>query len=234
MMDITVHFAPNTCARVPMIALEEIGTPYKTELVAFVRGDHVSPRYLALNPKGKVPVLIVDGRPLTENVAILTWLADQFPEARLLPRHPNSFDSARVLADLAFCATTLHGLVTRLRIPQFFCDMPDAIPRVFEMAEQAMRPNFALIEARLAESLWWYGNQWSIVDAYINWIWFRVAGTDFDISSYPHFTRHDERHGERPAVQRALSRHVEAAEWLAEQGLEVKFGGKGAIKATAA
>jgi glutathione S-transferase len=85
MSDITLYFAPNTCARVPMTALEEIGIPFKTELVAFMRGDHRSPGYLALNPKGKVPALTVDGRVLTENVAILVWLATTFPDATLLP-----------------------------------------------------------------------------------------------------------------------------------------------------
>jgi glutathione S-transferase len=71
MSDLTLFFAPDTCARVSMIALEETERPYKTELIAFMRGDHRSPRYLALNPKGRVPTLIVDGRVLTENVAAM-------------------------------------------------------------------------------------------------------------------------------------------------------------------
>ena len=232
-MDITLHFAPNTCARVPMIALEEIGCEYHTELVAFMRGDHQSPQYLALNPKGRVPLLVVDGKVLTENVAILHWLSSEFPEAKLLPVYQNNFDNALVIADLAFCASTLHGLVTRLRIPHFFCDTVEGIPRVFQMAEQAMRPNFALMDERLSKGLWWYGDQWSIVDVYINWIWFRVAGTAFETSPYPHLARHSMTLSQRPSVQRVLRRHEEAAEWLASHGLEVKFDGAGAVKAAA-
>ena len=63
MTDLTLFFAPDTCARVSMIALEETGHPYETELIAFKRGDHRSPRYLAINPKGRVPTLLVNGPP---------------------------------------------------------------------------------------------------------------------------------------------------------------------------
>jgi glutathione S-transferase len=233
MTNITLYFAPGTCARVPMTALEEIGLPFKTELVAFVRGDHRSPSYSALNPKGKVPVLCVDGRVLTENVAILSWLANAFPDAALLPTHSDPIDYAVIIADLAFCASLLHPIVTRLRIPQYFCDLEGGIPRVFAMAEQAMRPNFTLIDRRLSVNKWWYGDRWSIMDAYINWIWFRVSGTVFDVSPYCYFARHDEASGRRPAVQRALQRDTEAAKWLAERGLDVKFSGSDAVRAPA-
>jgi glutathione S-transferase len=232
MTDITLHFAPHTCARVPMIALEEIGHPFKTELVAFVRGDHHSPKYLALNPKGKVPVLVVDGRVLTENVAILSWLAARFPHAKLLPSRSDPLDHAQLVSDLAYCASGLHPIVTRLRIPQFFCDRPDGKDRVFQMAETAMHAQFEIIEERLVRDEWWYGQDWSVMDAYLNWIWFRVSGTAFDVSRYPNFARHDRHIRQRPAVQRALQRNEEAAAWLADQGLELKFDGATAVQAT--
>jgi glutathione S-transferase len=225
MSDLTLFFAPDTCARVSMIALEETGRPYKTELIAFMRGDHRSPRYLALNPKGRVPTLTVDGRVLTENVAILLWLAGRFPEANLLPQHEDAFDRAQVVADLTYCASQLHPIVTRLRFPQYFCDIPGGAARVFEMAELAMRPNFAVIDRRLAEREWWHGDRWSVMDAYINWIWFRVTGAGFDGSEYPHFAHHDERIKQRPSVQRALRRNSEAAAQLDARGLAVKYGG---------
>lgn len=231
MTDLTLWFAPDTCARVTMIALEETGQPYRAELVAFLRGDHRSPDYLARNPAGKVPTLVIDGEPLTENVAILLWLADRFPEARLLPPMTDPLARGRVSADLAHCAANLHPIVTRLRIPQYFCDLPDAIPRVFAMAEAAMRPHFAHIDRRLAEQPWWFGEQWSVLDAYINWVWFRVTGTAFDAADFPNLARHDASMQARPAVQRTLARHAEAQTWLAERGLTVRFSGSGAVAA---
>jgi glutathione S-transferase len=148
MTDITLHVAPDTAARVAMIAPQEAGHPFRTELVAFVRNDHRSQRYLTFNLKGKVPTLVVDGRALTENVAILTWLAARFPRANLLPEREDPMNRAEVLADLAFCASGLHPIVTRLTLLQYFCDTADGIPRVFSMAEAALRPAAEQLDAQ--------------------------------------------------------------------------------------
>lgn len=230
MTQITLHFAPDTCARVPLIALEEIGCAFSLEIVAFMKGQHRSPEYLKLNPSGKVPTLIIDGSPLTENVAILSWLAETFPDAALLPCGDAMMRIGQ-LSDLAYCASGLHPIVTRLRIPHFFCDLPEARQRVFDMAASAMRLHFAIIDARLSASRFWYGDTYSIVDAYINWVWFRVTGTEFDASEYPNFARHDADIKRRPAVQRALARNAEVAACLADQGLAISFSGPNAVQA---
>ncbi len=151
---LTLYFAPDSCARVTLTALEEVGQPYALEVVTFVKGQHRSAEYLALNPKGKVPTLIVNGQPLTENVAILSWLAERYPDSALLPAADSPFAKARQIADLAFCASGLHPIVTRLRIPQYFCDTTDGMARVFDIAAAAMRPNFAMIDQRLAAGPW--------------------------------------------------------------------------------
>lgn len=231
MSELTLHFAPDTCARVTMIALEEIGCPYKLEVVEFMRGGHRSKEYLALNPKGKVPTLVVDGKPLSENLAILSYLNDTYPAARLLPEATDAFARAELLSNLSFCASGLHPIVTRLRLPRFFCDMEPGESRVFEMAEAAMRLNFAIIEERLADNQWWYGDCWSIFDAYINWIWFRVSGTKFDISDFPNFARHGEEIVERPSVSRAIDIGKRVYDDLDSRGLTVKFDGPGAVSA---
>jgi glutathione S-transferase len=228
---ITLHFAPDSCSRVPLIALEEIGHPFKLELVVFARGDHRSLEYRSLNPKGKVPTLVVDGRPLSENVAILSWLAEHFPRAGLLPAPTNSLERAGVLADLAFCASGLHPIVTRLRLPQMFCDIEGAPPRVFAMAEAAIAPSLALVNHRLSQGRWWYGTSWSVLDAYLNWVWFRVVGAGLDPTPYPNLARHDADMLERPAVQRALAYSREASDLLEAQGLAVRFSGPGAVAA---
>ena len=116
MPQLTLYFAPGTCARVSMIALEEAGIEFESRVVRFLKGEHRSPEYLALNPAGKVPCLLVDGAPLTENVSILIWLARSFPNANLLPLTGEPWPDAQLLAQLVWCASTLHPLVTRIRI----------------------------------------------------------------------------------------------------------------------
>ena len=118
----TLYFAPGTCARVSLIALEETGHPFETRVVAFMRGDHRAPDFLAHNPAGKVPVLIAEGVAMAQNIAILTYLARRFPEARLLPVATDNESATALLSRLAWFSADLHPIVTRIRMPQLICD----------------------------------------------------------------------------------------------------------------
>ncbi len=83
---LTLYYAPGACSMASHIALEETGTPYETKVVGLAQGEQTKPEYLnGVNPRGKVPALKTDDGILTENVAILTYLARTFPDAKLLP-----------------------------------------------------------------------------------------------------------------------------------------------------
>lgn len=213
----TLYMAPYTCARVTMIALEEAAIPFDTELVRFMRGEHKSPGFKRLNPKGKVPALAIDGVVLTETVAILLYLHETRAGARLLPELPTPAARAAIIADLCFCAATLHPLVTRIRMPMFFAGEENAVA-VKGTAERAMDEYFALVEERLAAGPWWYGAEWSAMDGYLYWVFWRVEGAGYDVSRYPRFTDHARANEKRPAVQRALAREEEAQAQLVAEG----------------
>jgi len=204
---IRLHFAPYTCARVALTALEEAGEAFSLSPIAFMDGDHRKPAFLAVNPKGKVPALEIDGLCLTENVAILDYLANRFPDAALLPAADTPAARATRLADLAYCAATLHPIVTRIRMAPIFAG-PGAARAVHDAACTAMNPHFGLIEERLARGAWWYGDEWSVMDAYLNWVFFRVHGARYDTAQFPAFERHNAAHNARPGVQRALAREA--------------------------
>jgi len=218
MPEITLCFAPSTCARVTMTALETIGCDYTVRLVRFLTGEHRSAEYLALNPRGKVPTMIYDGEILTENVAILTFLNGRYPEARLLPPADSDFDEARQLADLCFCSATLHPLVSRIRFPMFQAEGEAAIRSVYENSINQLRFPFDLIERRLASGGWWYPTEWSVMDAYLYWVWFRVNGAGFPGGDYPAYADHARRMEALPQVQRMLARDAEALEQLHREG----------------
>ena len=209
--------APYTCARVTAIALEEAGMEFETKLVRFMRGEHKSAEFKTRNSKGKVPALEIDGDVLTENVAILTYLAERFPEAGLLPLTTNAIERAHILADLCFCSSTLHPLVTRIRMPMFFAGAENA-QVVKQTAEAAMDEYFQLVEDRLASGRWWYGSEWSAMDGYLYWVFWRVEGAGYDVSRYPRFVAHARANEQRPAVQRALAREEEAHAQLEAEG----------------
>lgn len=219
MTDLVLFSAPGTCARVPCIALEEAGAEYALRLVRFMKGEHRSPEFLALNPRGKVPTLLVGGQPLTENVAIARYLATRFPRSRLLPKGDDPLAEARITADLSFCAATLHPIVTRIRIPSFMVEGDAAQNSVRSRAIAAMQPFARLIGERLSEGDWWYGAQWSLVDAYLYWVWFRITGAGFPARDHPEWADHAARMETRPAVQRALQREAEMEAQLQAEGL---------------
>lgn len=218
MPDIILHMAPGTCARVPSILLEHAGVDFETRVVRFMSGEHKRPPFTNLNPLGKVPVLQIDGHVLTENVAIITYLHGRLPQARLLPRATTAIEQAHQLADLSFCASTLHPLVTRIRLPQFIAGTGDA-RAVWDVACAAMHDLFRHVEARLDPGPWWYGTDWSAMDAYLYWIFWRVAGAGFPMEAYARCREHLLRMESLPAVQRALAREAEAQAILAAEGL---------------
>jgi glutathione S-transferase len=103
---LTLYFAPGSSSMAVHIALHEIGVPFDSRPLSFKK-DLRTPDFLALNPEGKVPVLLVDGRPLTEVAAILFYLAKRFPDAKLLPRDDVEAE-AQALSWMSFIASTLH------------------------------------------------------------------------------------------------------------------------------
>src|SRR5262244_399433 len=87
-MEIILYYAPNACSLVPYVTLTEANAAFEVRPLNFRKAQHMAVDYLTLNPKHKVPLLIVDGKRLTENVAIQILIARSFPQAKLLPADP--------------------------------------------------------------------------------------------------------------------------------------------------
>jgi len=208
MAKLDFHFSPGACSLATHIALEEANAAFTPKPTYTRKGQTRTPEYLALNPKGKVPLLIVDGKPLTENVAILSYLNRSYPQAKLLPAG-DPMREAEALSFIAWCASGVHPVMSRFFGPQNFCDLPDSVDNVKSLATKATAANFALIEKMLAGKDWVFG-EWSVADGYIfvffNW----ATKLGLDVSAYPNYARHFERMKQRPAVQRALAREADA------------------------
>ena len=219
MQNLMLFVAPNTCARVPTIALEEIGVAFETSLVRTAAGQQHSPAFLKVNPKGKVPTLLIDDSPLTENVAILSWLHAAFPDAGLLPAASDPLAAARQIADLAFFAGTVHPVVTRIAMPmKLIADAAQSFDIVRPKGAEDMHKIMSMIETRLETGPWWYGADWSVVDGYLFWVWARIIGVGFDGAAYPNIARHHTLSAARPAVQRAMAREAADIETLKTEG----------------
>jgi glutathione S-transferase len=183
-----------------------------------MKGEHKSPGYKQINPKGKVPALVADGAALTKNVAIISYLNQVFPSAGLLPPAATPLAAARQIADLCFCSATLHPIVTRIRLPQMFAT-PEATRSVWEEACASLREFFQLIVDRLAAGPWWYGDDWSAMDAYLNWVFWRVEGGRIPGRRLSALYRSCAAHGRAPLVQRAMEIEAAATATLEAEGL---------------
>lgn len=216
-MTYTLYAAPGACSRVPMMTLEEAGVDFEVRLVRLMKGEQKHPDYRALNPAGKVPLLITPDGPLSQNVAIAQYLAARHPG--LLPDRATVFEAAQHTADLAFCADTLHPIVSRMRMPRNIVDDEAAQVLVRQKAFEAMAPMAKLVDDRLASGQWWYGKNWSILDAYVYWVWFRITSVGFPEGDYQNWAAHAARMESRPSVKRALARDAELLAVLESEGL---------------
>lgn len=216
---LVLWFAPQTCARVTLTALEEIGEPFETRLIAFMAGEHRQPAFLSVNPSGKVPALETADGVIVQNGAILSYLAETFPEAGLLPRPGDAAGRARILTELFRCSGDLHPLVTRFVMAAMIStDAADA-PRIRAKAAEGLVLQLAPLESRLGAQPWMLGQEWSILDAYLAWIWFRITGVGFDQDDFPALQRHYATARERPSALAALKHEEKAQDELRARGL---------------
>ena len=200
MPDYRLYWYPGTCSRVPFVALEEIGEPF--DLVLVDRAAVPDPTYLKINLEGRVPTLVHHQRVVTENLAIQTYLARRHPGAKLLPLE-DSDRAISVLETHSWFASHVHLLVRQFRFPRNYSDDPDAHASIRAKALPQLEHAFATIDGRLRGREWLFG-EWSLLDVYLLWLWFRATGSGFDGSHFPNCIDHALRCESRPSVAKVL------------------------------
>jgi glutathione S-transferase len=201
-MSVSLFYAPRACSMVPYIALKEADAEFDVQVVNMMKAEHLSPAYLKVNPKHKVPVLVVDGEPLTENVAILLWIARKFPNAKLLPT--DSEKEIKVISFLAWCASGIHPTLTPHAMPHLFCDLPDSAEGVKRVALKRLLENYQIAED-LLDGRQWFFNEFSAADVYFFWCFRRGTQFKYDLSKFKNLQAHMARMLERESVQKLVA-----------------------------
>lgn len=196
-----LYYLPGACSMADHIVLEWIGKPYQAEAVA--RESLRSPEYLKINPGGMVPALVEDdGWVLTENVAILNYLMDRFPEAGLSgsgsPR-----ERAEVIRWLAFLNADVHPAFKPLFAAQRFIADETTHDALHESSRQKLRGHFERIDAQLADREWLTGHR-SVADAYLFVVWRWARGKQVDLSGLDHLDAFSKRMHADPGVKAAM------------------------------
>ncbi len=202
MTGLTIWMAEGTIALASLIALEEAGAEYAVRRLDFAAGAQRSADYLSVNPKARVPTLETEAGVLTETPAILTFIAEIYPAAGLLPT--DLFLRARAHELCAYLCSTVHVSHAHLRRGARWSDDPAVIEALKIKVPQNMGDHFAYLEARF-NGPWAMGEVYSFADPYL----FVLAGwlgrDGVDIGRFPKIAAHKTRMAARPAVIRALA-----------------------------
>jgi glutathione S-transferase len=201
-MDILLYYAPITCALVPYITLTEANARFEVRALNFGKAQQRSAEYLKLNPKHKVPLLMVDGQPLTENVAIQVWIARTFPQARLLPADP--WQELRAISLLSWCASGIHPYLSRINSPPRVCDVPGSADSVRKLAAEQLLENYKIADEMLAGRDYFF-DHFTAADAHFYWCFRRGSQFDLDLSQFANCAAHFERMQSRASVQKLLA-----------------------------
>jgi glutathione S-transferase len=201
-MDLALYYAPLTCALVPFVLLNEAGASFEVRPLDLRKGQQRAPDFLRINPRGRVPVLVVDGEPLVENVAIQLWIARAFPDARLLPSEP--MRELQAISLLAWCASGIHPALTPNLLPQRYCDLPGSEESVRRCAQKLLLDNYEIANDKLAGRDWFMG-EFGCPDVHFFWCFRRGQQFGVDVSRFGHCVRHFERVLERPSVKKVLA-----------------------------
>lgn len=202
---LTFYYSKDSSALAAHILLEEIGVPYHAQEVSIPGNEHTKPDFLALTPKGRVPVLRDGDRVITENPAILTYLAERFPQAGMLPNTP--LDRARVHEINAYLCATVHVAYAHLHRGARWADDAAAIDAMKRKVADNLSDAAALIDTRYLAGPFALGDSYSIADPYLFLVprWLAKAGVGLE--QFPRLRSHKAALEDRPATRRALEVH---------------------------
>ena len=200
----TLYYATGPCALASHLALEYAGAPYKAVRVDFSKQEQRSPDYLRLNPKGRVPALITDRGVLTETPALLQFISQSFPDAKMMPLD-DSFLLARANEFNSYRCSTVHVAHAHRVRGVRWADDAQAIEAMKNKVPQVMGDCFELIERDMLKGTWVLGERFSTCDMYLFTLAQWLKGDGVDINCFPKVADHFMRMAADPVVVKVLA-----------------------------
>ena len=209
---LTLYYAPHTCALATHIALIDAGASFRAVRLSFAREEQRKPDYLAINPKARVPSLITEDGVLTETPALLAYVAQRFPQARLAPID-DPFAFARVQEFNSYLCSTAHVAHAHRMRGYRWVDPADtaAIAAMQRRVPHSVTQVFELIDSAMLKGPWVMGDTYTICDPYLFTLsqWLETDGVD--LARIPKVREHRARMAARDSVKRAIAEQTTAA-----------------------
>ena len=200
------YYAPHTCALASHIALEDAGATYEAVRVNFAANEQRGAAYTTINPKARVPSLVTERGVLTETPAILVFIAQTHPEARLAPLD-DAYAFAEVQAFNSYLCSTVHVAHAHRMRGYRWVEASDeaAIEAMKRKVPQSIGECFDLIERTMFKGPFVMGERYTMCDPYLFTIaqWWEADGVE--PSRFPKLVAHRQRMAERPSVKRAIA-----------------------------
>jgi glutathione S-transferase len=202
-----LYYAADTCSLASHIALEDAGADYALARISFAQNEQRSPDYLAINPKGRVPAMVTDRGILTETPAMLVFIAQSFPRARLAPLD-DAFAFAEVQAFNSYLCSTLHVAHAHRMRGRRWADDEAAIAAMKRKVPNSVGASYDLIERHMFRGPWVMGEAYTICDPYLFTIAQWMEGDGVDPARFPRVADHRRRMSERAAVRTAIAQEA--------------------------
>jgi glutathione S-transferase len=195
--------SPGACSLVPHIALEEAGAVYEPVRVMLAQGEHLKPEYLAINPHARVPALVTEQGTITENVAILNYIADRFGAAGSVPRG-DAYVTGKCNELIGWFSSSVHITFALIWRASRFSDDESVHPLIQDHGRKILVAQFEEIEGLVGDS-WLVGDRFTAADSYALTFfrWGRRIG--MDVRGYPKWAALNARLLAEPSVQRAIA-----------------------------
>ncbi len=207
-MSLKLYFSPGACSFVPHVLLQLSGAAFEPAMVKLHKGEQNGEEYKAINPRGQVPVLVDDGKVITQIVAIILYLDQKFPEAKFLPTE--AVARAKAIEVLAWMNNTVHPTFTHIFMPQKFSDQTEVQAALKVFNTQVYKGLLSELEDMVSKHLstagWLSGERLGPLDAYSLTLtrWGSIAG--IDPTSYPNLWAHVNRVAQDSNVAQVIER----------------------------
>ncbi len=200
-----LFYSPHACSMAPHIVLHELGVKFELEKVDLKAKKTAKGDFWKQNPKGYVPALFLEnGELLTEGVVIMQYLADQKPEAKLIPK-AGTWERYRAMEWLNFIATELHKNFS----PFFYVDKivhnKEGLDQFKTGLTEILEKKLSYVADQLKGKTYLMGNQYTVADAYLYTVLTWTKWVDVDLSKWPALMGYVERVQTRPATAKALA-----------------------------
>lgn len=202
------YYAKQTVSVASQIALEEAGAEYENYLIDFKTTEQRSEKYLKINPKGRVPALATNEGIITETPAILAFIAQSYPEAKLAPLG-NLFLFAKLQEINSYLSSTVHvNHAHKIRGNRWVEDDDEKSKAAMTAkVPKTMHDSFSLIEQEMFVGPWVLGENFSVTDCYVFCISNWLRGDKVEIKEFPKIYAHHLQMRQRPSVQKIMKLH---------------------------